>query len=320
MRVSPVKILVGTAVFALTLATPSFAFAGGGGYGGGGQGGGNCGSSCGGGGHGGHGGGGYTGGGGGGCGSGCGGGGHRVRTPNIRINGPRINVGVNVNTNVNVSTVVNANANADANSGASGNAGAGAGAGGGTTIISLGGGGAAIGAPPPATAINGLNVSGLTRIEVVEEERTRILEEWRVIRAVCLDDRGTPHPASRPDPEERVEEVFSGELFRCMSGTYMQVTIGWRIDGADVFDDAFTLVCSQGEALRHESGGRVYCATQEPRRNCNERSLLRLYGPGVKLVYVRREERYTEMVEHRREIVNTANMTLMLDGGVGGYR
>ncbi|PIW31862.1 MAG: hypothetical protein COW29_00800 [Rhodobacterales bacterium CG15_BIG_FIL_POST_REV_8_21_14_020_59_13] len=160
----------------------------------------------------------------------------------------------------------------------------------------------------------------MTQIEVIEEERTRILEEWRVIRAVCMDDRGTPHPASRPDSEERVEETFSGELFRCMSGTYMQVTIGWRVDGADVFDDAFTLVCSQGEALRHETGGRIYCATQEPRRNCNERSLLRLYGPGVKLVYVRREERYTEMVEHRREIVNTANMTLMLDGGVGGYR
>jgi len=313
MRVSPVKILVGAAIMALTLGSPTTALSndgtgagqgGQGGHGGGGHGGGGGGSSCGGGG-------GY---------GGCGGGGHRVRTPNIRINGPRINVGVNVNTNVNVSTVVNANA--DANAGASGNAGAGAGAGagGGTTIISLGGGGSAIGAPPPSTAINGLNVSGLTRIEIVEEERTRILEEWRVIRAVCMDDRGTPHPASRPDAEERVEEIFSGELFRCMSGTYMQVTIGWRIDGADVFDDAFTLVCSQGEALRHENGGRVYCATQEPRRNCNERSLLRLYGPGIKLVYVRREERYTEMVEHRREIVNTSNMTLMLDGGVGGYR
>jgi hypothetical protein len=40
----------------------------------------------------------------------------------------------------------------------------------------------------------------------------------------------------------------------------------------------------------------------------------------VKLVYVRREEHYTEMVEHRREIINTSNLTLMLDGGVGGYR
>ena len=318
MHVSPVRLLIGAAALAMLTSSPTFAGGGGGGHGGGGQGG-SCGSSCG---SGGHGGGGNSGCGGGGYG-GCGGGGHRVRTPNIRINGPRINVGVNVNTNVNVTTNVNANANANANAGANGNAGAGAGAGangGGTTIISLGGGGGSFGAPPPATAISGLNVSGLVEIEMIEEERTRILEEWRVIRAVCMDDRGTPHPASRPDPGEQVDQIFSGELFRCMSGTYMQVTIGWRIDGADVFDDAFTLVCSQGEALRHENGGRVYCATQEPRRNCNERSLLRLYGPGIKLVYVRREERYTEMVEHRREIVNTANMSLMLDGGVGGYR
>ncbi|WP_420433127.1 hypothetical protein [Hyphobacterium sp.] len=297
MRASPVYFIAALA----TLAVAAPAIAGGGGGDGGHHGGGG---SC-----------------GGGYGGGCGGG-HRVRTPDIRINGPRINVGVNVNTNVNVTTNVNADANANAGANANSGSGAGgrAGAGGGTTVISLGGGGGSFGAPPPATAINGLNVSGLIVTELVEEERTRVLEEWRVIRAVCLDDRGTPHPASRPDPEEAVAEDFTGELFRCMSGTYMQVTIGWRVDGADIFDDAFTLVCEQGEALRHEAGGRVVCAPQEPRRNCNERSLLRLYGPGVKLVYVRREERYTEMVEHRRELVNTSNMTLMLDGGVGGYR
>lgn len=325
MRVSPVKALFSAAVLGLFAASATMAGAqqtmayggsgqGGGGYGhgGGGHGSGGHGGGCGG--HGGY--------GGGGCG---GGGGHRVRTPDIRIFGPRINVGVNVNTNVNVTTNVNANSSANANATAGSNSGAnggggGGGGGGGATIISLGGGGGSFSAPPPATAINGLNVAGLVEIEMVEEERVRILEEWRVIRAVCIDDRGTPHPASRPDPEERVEEVFTGELFRCMSGTFMQVTIGWRMDGQDVFDDAFTLVCSQGEALRHESGGRVFCATQEPRRNCNERSLLRLHGPGIKLVYVRREERYTEMVERRRELVATQNMTLMLDGGVGGYR
>lgn len=254
----------------------------------------------------------------GGCTHGCGhGGGHRVRPPNITIHGPRINVGVNVNTNVNVTTNVNANANAGANAGA----GAGAGASGGATAIAIaGGGGGSFGAPPPATAITGLALAGIYETELIEEERTRVLEEWRVIRAVCVDDRGTPHPASRPSPDERVENGFDGELFRCMSGTFMQVTIGWRVDGADVWDDAYTMVCERNEALRHDATGRVYCAIQEPRRNCNERSLLRLYGPGLKLVYIRREETYTETVERRREVATATNMTLMLDGGVGGYR
>lgn len=252
----------------------------------------------------------------GGCTHGCGhGGGHRVRPPNITIHGPRINVGVNVNTNVNVTTNVNASANA--NAGARSGAGAGAGS---TAIAIAGGGGGSFGAPPPATAITGLALAGIYETELIEEQRTRVLEEWRVIRAVCVDDRGTPHPASRPDPNERVDAGFEGELFRCMSGTFMQVTIGWRVDGADIWDDAYTMVCERNEALRHDASGRVYCATEEPQRNCNERSLLRLYGPGLRLVYIRREETYTETVERRREVATATNMTLMLDGGVGGYR
>lgn len=294
----------GVALIGSPVGTPEAAAIGGGSSGGGS---GNCGTTCGGGGHGG---GGHCGGGG-----GCGGGGHRVRPPNITIHGPRINVGVNVNTNVSVNTTVNANANANAG------AGAGAGASGGATAIAIGGGGGgSFGAPPPATAITGLTLAGVIETEMVAEERTRVLEEWRVIRAVCMDDRGTPHPASRPDPDERVSPDWDGEIFRCVAGTWMQVTIGWRVDGADVWDDAFTMACERGEALRHQPGGRLYCATQEPRRNCNERSLLRQYGPGVRVVYLRREETYTEMVEHRREVSSATNMTLMLDGGVGGYR
>lgn len=113
-----------------------------------------------------------------------------------------------------------------------------------------------------------------------------------------------------------------GEIYRCMAGTAMQVTIGWYLDGSYDWNDAATIACRKGEALRHEPGGRLFCQAQEPRRNCNERSLLRRYGPGVKLVFMRREERYTERMQREveRSRHERVSMTLMLDGGVGGYR
>jgi hypothetical protein len=253
------------------------------------------------------------------------GGGHTVNVPNINIHGGNINVGVNVSTNVNVTTNVNTNVNSnvDASSSSSAGARAGAGAGAGSTII--GGSYYSSTNPPAATAITGLNVVGLVEeyeYEMVEEERTRTVEEWRTVRAVCVDDTGTPHPASRPDAVDRVGATFAGEIYRCMAGTAMQATIGWRRGNSDDWTDAPTIMCRKGEALRHEPGGRLSCQTQEARRNCNERSLLRRHGPGVKLIFMRREERYTESVRRQVEQVHIerTSMTLMLDGGVGGYR
>ena len=255
-------------------------------------------------------------------GSGCGGcghgGGHNVRVPNINVHGARVNVGVRVHSNVNVTTNVTTNVDARANASAGASAGAGA-------VVVGGGNYPFFNTAPASTAITGLSVVGLeeeTEWEWYEEERTRTVEEWRLVRAVCVDDTGTPHPASRPSPDERVARSFTGEIFRCMAGTRMQVTIGWRRDGHDDWTDAPTIMCRPREALRHTPGGELECAPEEPRRNCNERSLLRLYGPGVKLVYMVREERYTE--RQRREVARARTelrtMTLMLDGGVGGYR
>jgi hypothetical protein len=232
--------------------------------------------------------------------------------PNIHVRGPNIHVGVHNSLNVNVN--VQASASASAIATATGGASAGAGA---STFIYAGGGYVAGGTAPGATALTGLRVAGLT--ERVHESRTRIREEWRLIRAICIDDRGTPHPAARPDPSERVDQGFEGELFRCVAGTALQATMGWRTDGQDLFEGGQTIMCEKGEALRHGPGGEVFCAVQTPERDCNERSLLRLHGPGVKLVYMRWEEHYSETVE-RSLVAESASMTLMLDGGVGGYR
>lgn len=244
--------------------------------------------------------------------------GPHISTPVIAIGGPSVHVGgshisvggVTVNNSLNVNVTAQASASASALAISRGNAGA--------TVFYGGGGYIRSGSAPAATALSDLRLAGQHEYELIEEERTRIIEEWRLVRAVCIDDTGTPHPASRPDPEERVNPDFEGEIYRCMAGTALHATLGWREEGEDRFDGA-SLQCQKGEALRYGQGGQLFCATEEARRNCNERSLLRLHGPGVKLIYYRFEETYMETVEHRSERIEQRAMTLMLNGGVGGY-
>ncbi|MNJ64875.1 hypothetical protein D3C77_608590 [compost metagenome] len=59
------------------------------------------------------------------------------------------------------------------------------------------------------------------------------------------------------------------------------------------------------------------CRPEKQERDCNERSLLRRYGAGVKVLTLIREETYTE---YREEMVEAEAVTgmMMLDGGVGG--
>ena len=63
----------------------------------------------------------------------------------------------------------------------------------------------------------------------------------------------------------------------------MQFTLGgWS--GVAHFDGGRTVVCQKGEALWREAAGQLVCRAQRPARDCNERSLLRRYGAGIKLV------------------------------------
>lgn len=159
----------------------------------------------------------------------------------------------------------------------------------------------------------------------VDEVRETV--EVRAIQAVCIDDKGTPHPASQVFPERSIAGDYSGEVFRCLAGATMQVTIADSADVSPTFSAGRSFSCAKGDALTHQPGGQLVCAPQAPERDCNERSLLRKYGPGIKTVSLRTSAKTcvpttrTVMKTVTRQVkveVPTANVGRMdLDGGVG---
>ncbi|MBL4595246.1 MAG: hypothetical protein JKX99_01580 [Robiginitomaculum sp.] len=256
---------------------------------------------------------------------------HEIRVPGFHVKGPNITVS---------STTVNKNKGGNFSGGGQGFIFQGQQRQ--QQIIFGGGGGGFINNGSVTTVIEGLVIEGELETKTITEQievpyyesitRSRWTENIYVLQAVCMDDAGTPHPASRPDPNEHVEPTYVGELFRCMSGTWMQITFGDYVKGGQShgqFNNGRTMVCGKGEALLHQRGGMVVCGPQAPRRNCNERSLLRKFGVGIKIVRIAREEQFTEQITKTRIETRTRQMTveesskrvrktLVLSGGVGG--
>lgn len=248
--------------------------------------------------------------------------------------------GVNVATaNVHVGATSMAVASARASSLASGIAVAGVGASGGASTFIGGGGGYYSNPGVSQSTISGFSVEGGYETRLVEEKVLgyeeicvdKIVEEFRTrpVQALCIDDRNTPHPASRVDGEIAVVAGYTGEIYRCVAGTRMQVTVGEMVNGAASFDRGDTFSCAKGEALVHTRGGELQCRPQAPERDCNERSLLRKFGPGIKLVNMpsqkaicepTRRQTVTKVVKEVKVPRPAATGNLVLDGGVGqGY-
>lgn len=229
-------------------------------------------------------------------------GGHSVNVP-----------GVNVV--VSGAVVVNAAAQARASAGAS--------AGG---VMFIGGGSSWYVDQPQPSLIQGLNVETGAEAEAtakaVAYAATRRVTRRVAVQAVCVDDRAVPHPASQVRPDREVDEAYEGELFRCLAGTRMQATVADFADKLS-FDGGETIACAKGEALHHAPGGEVACRAQKPARDCNERSLLRRYGAGVKILTLSRTETYTAYREEAEvsaaaKAAASASLSITLDGGVGG--
>lgn len=170
---------------------------------------------------------------------------------------------------------------------------------------------------PAPTVINNLVVQGPARVVRVPYQERRRMERRVVIQAVCIDARSVPHPASRIRPDRDIRDDYVGELYRCLAGSWLQITIANYEGGEFNFDGGETLTCRAGEALYHGAGGLLECRPQTPERDCYERSLLRRFGAGVFVLTMVREELYEEYREET--VVETySGMSLVLDGGVGG--
>nr|WP_316629281.1 hypothetical protein [uncultured Brevundimonas sp.] len=249
----------------------------------------------------------------------CGGGGGGGCVPG----GNQWNNNVNTNVNVNVNVGANANANAGANANGYANTGArsylNARAGGFSRNYGGGGGAAYISVDQPyPTTIQGLAVEGM----VAQTVRTpysafRSMMKRVVIHAVCIDDRQVPHPASQVRPDREIADGFEGEIYRCLAGTWLQATLA-DYEGNVNFDHGTTLTCRKHEALWFGNGGKLECRPEKPERDCNERSLLRRYGAGIKILTMYREEEYTEYREEQVESATVLTGAITLDGGVGG--
>jgi len=224
-------------------------------------------------------------------------GGHTVNTPGV---------------NVSVHSTAVAVAGASARAGAGGSAGG---------MVFVGGTGSWSAGPPQPSLIPLLNVEAEaeTEVKLVAYTATRQVRRRMVLQAACVDDRNVPHPASQVRPDRDVFEDYDGELWRCIAGTRLQVTWADYEQGGD-FSKGETIACAKGEALYHAPGGQVACRSQRPARECNERSLLRRYGAGLKVLTMTRTETYTD---YREETVVSASASakasgIVLDGGVGG--
>ena len=180
----------------------------------------------------------------------------------------------------------------------------------GSFVVFGGGGGGGFGdfGPAPSAPFN-LTADANTQTE------SRAITRLAALQAFCIDDRGAPHPASQTFGEKVVDGGYRGEIYRCMAGTKMRVQVGKVENGEAKFQGASTLECAKNEALAFD-GERIACRTQDIKRPCNERSLLRRHGPGLKLITLRA----METIQSPRPSVAMTSAPVVgmhFDGGVG---
>ncbi len=307
----------------------------------------------------------------------CGGGGHHGG------GGGGGDTNVNVNVNVKASSSSSSSGNVFANSGS------------GSTYYG-GGYGNWSQTPGNVQSVGGLAVTTGEEGAMESYSESSTFTRTTVLQASCIDDTGVPHPASQVFPDRAVANAYSGEVYRCIAGTHMQVTMadfgacldnaggfGGRDSASHVvessysrsesehsssggyghsagygqsggyahseehheehgsasgyggaqggavcasnidfshinFDGGKTMTCQKGDALWFQ-GGNLTCRPQIPARQCNERSLLRRFGVGLKVLTVTRTESITKQRQMAASAKTGYTSVMVFDGGVGGF-
>lgn len=252
---------------------------------------------------------------------------HQVRVPGIQVDTPSVVVTPPASSGGGGSSGGGASASSSASAGAGITAqitttttsSAGSASGAATNLLTGGGGGSSWGAEAgPSSTVNLTVETGaaLTTRQVCVAEKAVVTVV--AIQAVCLDDKATPHPASQVTPDRDLAPGYAGEVYRCIAGTRLQYTLAEGRNAADI-SHGRTTTCNKGEALVRGADGALACRPQIPARDCNERSLLRRFGPGIKIVQARTGA-VCSAWRSEQVMAQGASATgpLSLDGGVGG--
>ncbi|UDF03840.1 hypothetical protein [Asticcacaulis sp. AND118] len=224
--------------------------------------------------------------------------------PGMPCGGGKCGGGGNVNVNVNV------NVKASASAGAWG---PGAFNGSNSGAVAYGGGYGNWSQAQGIPSTMGLNVEGGEMRAMESYQASRSSTRMMIIEAACIDDKGVPHPASQVFGGKDVNSAYAGEVYRCIAGTKMRYTLTDKEGG-----DGKSYDCRKGEALWHE-GNQVRCQTQQAARACNERSLLRKFGAGIKILTLVTTENYMAQREVVKQSSASYSSTMVFDGGVGGF-
>ena len=147
---------------------------------------------------------------------------------NRNVNNNNVNVNILVHsTNIAVANATSNSTHPTSNSNSNSNStsnGGGGGDGEGGDAFFFSGGGAQVIATPGFPVVQALTVVAAEAVRRAVTERRTVFKKV-VVQAVCIDDRGSPHPASQIFPERDVRGEYPGEVFRCIAGARLQATI-----------------------------------------------------------------------------------------------